>query len=90
MSDKDIFWLFFCSVFFGGPGAALLWYVYYCLKQGSVASASKFGGYRKDSRKEDPTSYWGMIFVYTALAVWLIYLAIKTTTAILQRNGYFG
>ena len=86
MSNKDIFYIIFCPLFFGGPGVALLWYVFYCLKSGSVSGGSKFGGYGTDSRKNYPTSYWGMILVYSAMGIGLLYLAVITTYAILKRN----
>jgi hypothetical protein len=88
MSNKNMFFLFFTPILFGGPGVALLYYVFYCIKKGSVSTGSKFGGHVTDYRKDDPFSFWAMILIYSTIGVGLLYLAVVATVSILKRNGY--
>jgi hypothetical protein len=79
MSNKEIFILIFCPIFIGAPGCALLYYVFRCLKNGKVGGGNKFGKSKISTRKDDPTSYWGLLMVYFALGAWLVYLACSGT-----------
>ena len=71
------------------PGCALIYYVIRCLKSGVVEGGSKYGGRGKDSRKENPTGYWGMIVFYAASGIGLLYLGGYGIFVDLKRHGFF-